>query len=207
MTARFRCRKKNAFYLAKITRKFMPVKFEIFNRISVLESLTSKRASNSLMYSLRTPRDLPIEARNTIASSSIRKGVSNRENANDITVHNDAILLTAENLERNASSPKKAHVVCTFQIGYSVKISFCQRAPSTSRIANDENFLVSEGKDVSANALNLLIFQYISIYFGKMKYLISNGYLILNLRNFNTCCTQATKLLCIEDTVKTDNIR
>lgn len=55
---------------------------------------TSKRASSSLMYSLRTPRDLPMDARNTIASSSMRKGVSSSENANDTTIHNDAILLT-----------------------------------------------------------------------------------------------------------------
>ena len=51
------------------------------------------------MYSLRTPRDLPMDARNTIANSSIIKGISSNENTNDITVHNDAILLTAVNSE------------------------------------------------------------------------------------------------------------
>lgn len=72
--------------------------------------LTSKRASSSLMYSLRTPRDLPMEARNIIASNSMRKGVSSKENANDITVHNDAILLTAESFERDASLPPSKEV-------------------------------------------------------------------------------------------------
>lgn len=67
-----------------------------------LGKLTSKRASSSLMYSLRTPRDLPMDARNMIASSSMRKGVSSNENANDITVHNDAILLTAASSEYRA---------------------------------------------------------------------------------------------------------
>lgn len=49
------------------------------------------------MYSLLTPSDFPIEARNMMASKNIRNGVKSKENATDITIHNDAILLTAEN--------------------------------------------------------------------------------------------------------------
>lgn len=44
-----------------------------------------------------------MDARNTIPSSSMRKGVSSNENANDITVHNDAILLTAASSETTKS--------------------------------------------------------------------------------------------------------
>jgi len=66
-----------------------------FDRETLIRKLTSNKANNSLMYNLRTPRDLPIDARNTIANSSMRKGVSIKENAHDTTVHNNAILLTA----------------------------------------------------------------------------------------------------------------
>lgn len=45
-----------------------------------------------------------MDARNMIASSSMRKGVSSNENANDITVHNNAILLTAASSEYRAVS-------------------------------------------------------------------------------------------------------
>lgn len=48
------------------------------------------------MYNLLTPSDFPIDAKKIIASKNIRKGVKNKETAKDITIHNGAILLTAE---------------------------------------------------------------------------------------------------------------
>lgn len=46
------------------------------------------------MYSLLTPRDLLIEAKNTIPSRNISNGVKNNETINDTTDHNNAMLET-----------------------------------------------------------------------------------------------------------------
>lgn len=85
--------------MRRLTISSLVTKWEIRAQCSNLTwwiRLTSNRANNSLMYSRRTPRDLPIDARNMIPSSSTRHGIRNRENANDTTVHNHAILSTAE---------------------------------------------------------------------------------------------------------------
>lgn len=58
--------------------------------------LTSKSVSSNFIYNLLTPSDFPIDAKKIMASKNIRKGVKSKETANDITIHNGAILLTAE---------------------------------------------------------------------------------------------------------------
>lgn len=71
-------------------------------KVDIGSTLTSNSANSSLMYSRRTPRDLPMDARNMIPSTSMRNGIRNRENVNDTTSHNHAILSTVERTERRA---------------------------------------------------------------------------------------------------------
>lgn len=55
--------------------------------------LTSNIFSNIFTYNLRTPKDLPIEARNIIANKNIKNGVTSIEHETLITLHINAILI------------------------------------------------------------------------------------------------------------------